>query len=300
MLARRPSRLFYFFATASRCLQFTPAEVLVRRGKQRAASLVARRAGAQVNQGSVGPTERSIRFRPLGVTISGVRTNDPLAAAGVESRSKVEQLLRTSVSAALAEARSNPHPWYRCQSLTAVAAEIESESDAVAVLDEALEAATEQEEPNRVVSVASWPIGELVQRALRDVSADVAALLTIIGREPNPVRRADALLSLLHAVIQEQQLRHDVLMPLLSACSMSRGWKCRRILQVTALALAPINGKMAEHVISRIPESRESRRAKEMLKRRQWIWPRQARTIKQQKARAEEELENGGPTSGCT
>ena len=45
------------YAAASRCLQFAPAEVLVCRGKQRAASLVARRAGAQVNQGYVGQTE---------------------------------------------------------------------------------------------------------------------------------------------------------------------------------------------------------------------------------------------------
>jgi hypothetical protein len=196
---------------------------------------------------------------------------DPRAVAGAESRSKVTRLLPTDFAAALAEARSNPHPWYRCQSLTSVAEEVPDDASATALLDEALTAAKEQEEPNRIVSVASWPIGLLTRRSLRDVSGDVAELLEIVSREPNPIRRADALLLLLRAVIRDQQLRHDVLVQLLSACSSTRSWKARRILKFAALAL--VQGKMAEHVISQIPESRESRRAKEMLERRQWTWP---------------------------
>jgi len=82
-----------------------------------------------------------------------------------------------------------------------VAAEIKSEAGAAAVLHEALAAAKEQEEPNRIVSVATWPIGVFVRRAIGDVSAIVPELLEIISREPNPVRRADALALLLGAVL---------------------------------------------------------------------------------------------------
>jgi hypothetical protein len=144
---------------------------------------------------------------------------------------------------------------------------------AVSVLQEALDAAKKQEEPNRIVSVASWPVSVLVRRRLGDMSGVVAELLTIIGREPNPVRRADALLLLFEAVMSDPQLRHTVLVSLLEACSASHSWKSRRILQFAALAVAKENRGVAKDIISRIPESRESRRAKRMLMRREWLGP---------------------------
>jgi hypothetical protein len=197
-----------------------------------------------------------------------MRTIDERTRAGVASRARVDVLVASSVPDALAEARANPHPWYRCQSLASVAAEIADDAEAMGVLQEALDAAKEQDEPNRVVTVAAWPLSVLVRRSLRDVSGDVADLLAIIAPEPNPVRRADALLMLLQAVMRDRDLRDAVLAPLLHACAESRGWKARQILGRTALSLAAVNGKLAQEVIARIPESREARRARQRLKRR--------------------------------
>jgi hypothetical protein len=186
--------------------------------------------------------------------------------AGVESRAKVHALIESgNIFTALAEARSNPHPWYRCQSLSAVASEITNESRAESVLQEAMRAAREQQEPNRVVSVASWPISVYSRRGSRGIAVLVTELLQIISTEPNPIRRADALYLLLGAVLSDQALRDRVLPALLESCSAAHGWKSRRILQFTALAVARDSVETARDIIHRIPESRESRRAKRML-----------------------------------
>ena len=198
---------------------------------------------------------------------------DPQTRAGVASRGRVYTLMTSDLPAALAEARSNPHPWYRCQSLATVAADVTDPTEAARILEEALEAAREQEEPNRIVSVAAWPISEIVRRSLGDVSEVITELLDVISREPNPVRRGDALLLLLEAVMPDPRLREIVLEPLLHACTTGHGWKCRRILQHTALAVATANRKLAEQLMARIPESRESRRGKDMLKKREWLGP---------------------------
>lgn len=198
-----------------------------------------------------------------------LRRIDSQTAEGVAGRDRVNGLAGTDPRAALTAARANPHPWYRCQSLARVAAEIADESKATSILREALAAAREQEEPNRIVSVSAWPISILVRRSLCDVSHIVGELLAIIGREPNPVRRGDALLMLLEAVIRDRSLRRTVLEPLLQACAEGRGWKSRRTLQFAALALAVEDPEAALDVARRIPESRQSRRAKKMLEQRE-------------------------------
>jgi hypothetical protein len=202
-----------------------------------------------------------------------MRTTDSVTAAGVASRAKVHALVvADDLRAAAAEARANPHPWYRCQSLAHVAWAAKDDEKAAKLLREAIDTAKKQEEPNRIVSVASYAVSVCIERALNDMSLVVPELLQIISVEPNPIRRADALLLLLEAVMRDRNLRLMVLDALFAACAQSRGWKGRRILQFAALALAN-HQQLAREVLSRIPESRELRRAKAMLARRQWVGP---------------------------
>ena len=129
-------------------------------------------------------------------------------------------------------------------------------------------AAFAQTEPNRVVTVAAWPVSEMVARHSPDTAAIVARLLTTIEPEPNPVRRGDALLTLLGAVFPVPDLRHAVLAPLLAAVGSAKGWKSRRIAQFTALQMAEESRAAAEAIVAGMPPSREQRRAGKMLEER--------------------------------
>jgi hypothetical protein len=193
-------------------------------------------------------------------------TIDARVRAGVEGRSRVENLIRSNVGQAVEEARAIAHPWYRCQSLTRAAAELKKPDSADALLREALAAAHEQAEPNRIVTVAAWPIRVLVQRGAAGVANEVERLLRIIAPEPNPIRRADALLMLLGAVFPDAALRRRVLEPLLAACLASRGWKGRRILQFTAALMAGESREAAERVLALIPPSKERKRAESLVR----------------------------------
>jgi hypothetical protein len=130
---------------------------------------------------------------------------------GVQGRTSVDRLVGYDTDAALKKARGIKHPWYRCQALTSVGAVLQSAKDACAVLEEALSAANELEEPNRIVTVSSWPIHVLVERNLRDVKRDVEHLLEVISSEPHSLRRSDALLSLFGATFPNKVNRHRVL-----------------------------------------------------------------------------------------
>jgi hypothetical protein len=187
---------------------------------------------------------------------------------GVVERDRVDSLRSRDVSAALTVARRIAHPWYRCQSLAAVASSMDDNRRAGAVLDEALAAAFAQSEPNRVVTVASWPVRVMVARHSADTSAVVKRLLATIDPEPNPVRRGDALLALLYAVFPLEELRHAVLAPLLAAVRSSRGWKSRRITQFAALLMAEESQTAAEAIVAEMPPSREQRRTRKQLEER--------------------------------
>src|SRR5215213_7284958 len=77
---------------------------------------------------------------------------------GVNKRELVGKLARSEPARALEIARSISEPWYRCQSLAHVALYLEDQKQFKKVIGEALAAAYEQTEPNRIVSVASWAV----------------------------------------------------------------------------------------------------------------------------------------------
>ena len=117
----------------------------------------------------------------------------------VTKRDLVGKLAGSETDRALEIARSISGPWYRCQALAHVAWNLENQKLFNKVIEEALVAAHEQTEPNRIVSVASWAVRAMVKKGDRRLGTVVAELLQKIQLESNPVRQADALLLLFEA-----------------------------------------------------------------------------------------------------
>jgi hypothetical protein len=174
----------------------------------------------------------------------------------VRGRAEVGKLLPSNPVAALDRARAIQHPWYRCQSLTNVAENEKSRSVAVRLLNEALRAAREQTEPNRVVSVASWPLRELVKRDASAARAVTEELLRTICTEPHGLRRLDGLNRILWAVADNAELRQLVQPAFSNAASQSAGWRTERTVAFMATYLAKWDRPFAQALL----ESREPNR----------------------------------------
>jgi len=149
--------------------------------------------------------------------------------------------------------------------MAAVAGKTPDIAEAKRLLVLALAAAREQDEPNRVVTVASWPLSILTNLDRGQTQHHVAQLLCIIADEPNCIRRADALLALLSAVHKDEQLRRSVVTPLLGAIKESKGRKAPRILGLLCLLLAVHDRQYALDVLGIIPERREIRQARRLI-----------------------------------
>ena len=122
-----------------------------------------------------------------------------------QQRDEASRIASTDASRALAIARAIEDPWFRCQALAAAAVCL-SPPLSLRVIDEAFESANELKEPNRLVTVSSWPLKALVLSGDRSrVQSEGARLLASISKEPSPVRRADALRFLLGATAPAQQ-----------------------------------------------------------------------------------------------
>ena len=174
---------------------------------------------------------------------------------------------------ALEMARSISDPWYRCQSLAQVAWHLEDQRQLKKVIDEALAAAFEIDEPNRIVSVASWAVRVMVKKGDRRLSSVVGELLSKIQLEPNPVRQADALLLLFEAVYYKRELREVVLNPLLRACEQMNSWKRPRILSDVALILAIDDPNRAAQVVDMIGDGPRSRQTRRDMVAGKWLGP---------------------------
>jgi hypothetical protein len=115
---------------------------------------------------------------------------DSIVQAGVAGRGRVHQFVAKHVNEALSLAKTIAHPWYRCQALAEVGEMLADPARALEVLRLALASAHELEEPNRIVTVASWPLLILVARNFGDLSTEVDRLLAIISSEPHSLRRS--------------------------------------------------------------------------------------------------------------
>ena len=157
----------------------------------------------------------------------------------VVQRGNVGHLLRSNLPEALRIARSVEDPWYRCQSLAAVAGATQDPRERRELVEESFRAAEQQSEPNRVVTVSAWPM-EVLARDLpaEEIEARIERLADRLSAEPHAVRRCDALFMVAY------QLRDGALRPFVYAAKRfaqeareGHGWKRDRNLRDLAVLL---------------------------------------------------------------
>jgi len=193
----------------------------------------------------------------------------------VRLRSEVKELVKTDFGKALEVARTISQGWYRCQSLAEVALEMKnSKPEFLRIVKEALQAAMETEQPNRIVSASSWVIWIMAKREdIKDteISPIVERMLEIMREEPHPVKRADALFFLLEAVYSRKKFRTIVLNPLLDACREMKSWKKPRTLGEIVLVLAADDMNSAKTVLEMIDKETKKQRLLEEIKENRWL-----------------------------
>lgn len=130
----------------------------------------------------------------------------PEDAAG---RKRAAELAPLDAARALRAARAIKHPWYRCQALSMTAEHLRG-PEREAALMAALAAAWEQDEVNRIVTVAAWPIRGLAGFASEAAGGQLAKLVRLAQTEPHHLRRSHALLALAGAVSEHPPLLERV------------------------------------------------------------------------------------------
>src|SRR6266850_3077463 len=122
-------------------------------------------------------------------------------SSGTQQRDHVASIAATQPERALELAREIDDAWFRCQALSIAAVQISDQRTRDQAIADAFTSANDLREPNRVVTVSSWPVKALALTGnIARVSSETGRLLKIISTEESPVRRADALRYLLGGV----------------------------------------------------------------------------------------------------
>lgn len=184
----------------------------------------------------------------------------------VAGRTRVGKLAPLDTGRALKAAHAIKHPWYRCQALS-MAAEYMTGPDQRRVLMSALAAAQELGEVNRIVSVSSWPIRELVAADSGSAGKYVVALVALAETEPHNLRRAHALQALALAVSSCPDLLGCVVPALVTALIGGHGTRIDRCIRDTfelvqsvrpdlawSVAMHHKPGNQQSRLLARIPE----------------------------------------------
>jgi len=179
----------------------------------------------------------------------------------IRGRSATDRLLPHSPVEALTVARAIRHPWYRCQALSAVGQALRSRTEALRVLNESLAAAHEQVEPNRVVTVAAWPLRHLLRLDRAAAEEKVERLLELAAAEPHGLRRLHALNSLLWAIADDPALRTKVAEVYLNTARACSGWRTERTIAFMAQYITTLDAPLAKRLLSGRAPSRFIRRA---------------------------------------
>ncbi|KGF73557.1 hypothetical protein DO97_18915 [Neosynechococcus sphagnicola sy1] len=190
---------------------------------------------------------------------------------GQDPRQKVWELCQVDLDAAYCLAHKAQWYWYRCQALAAVAWHTKPKPKFLKIANEALEAAAEIQEPNRIVSCSAWVIYAMANRSDVSIQSSVEKLLEVIRSEENPVCQADALLLLFEAVFRKKNMRKIVLSPLLEACQKMKSWKQPRILKDISLILAIDDLTLANEVVEMIKKESIRQQAKESIDKGKWL-----------------------------
>lgn len=187
------------------------------------------------------------------------------AGKDVWGRTKVHELASMDARAALKVARAIGHAWYRCQALAALAQANPSHPQAKSWVIEALDAAYSQSEPNRVASVALWPLRILVRTDIASASAHTKRLLGVIAQEAHGLRRLDGLRAILIAVASDPCLREEALRPFLATATKSTGWRTERIIGAVASVLADFDVEASKALLQSRPPTRFTRNSRAQL-----------------------------------
>ena len=180
-------------------------------------------------------------------------------------RTATDLLLPHDPAGALATARAIHHPWYRCQALASVAEALTLKSDALHILGESLAAAHEQHEPNRVVTVASWPLRCLLKIDRNGAVKEVEALLSLAATESHGLRRLHALDALLGAIAQDAPLRERVAEPFLATADICFGWRAECAIALMAQCIATVDFRLAKRMIASRKPNRFINRARHAI-----------------------------------
>ena len=190
-------------------------------------------------------------------------------SSATAQRDAVAAIAAAKPRQALELARRIVDPWFRCQALSIAAVHERDRRARERAIQDAFAAATELTDPNRIVTVASWPVKALaLTRNHGKASAEVDRLLRIIAAEGSPVRRADALRYLLGSVSGG---RNDVIQRVArafaAAClapldSGGRNTKGESHLEECLPAIAQIDPALAKTILGRLTPSRSARAAR--------------------------------------
>ena len=150
----------------------------------------------------------------------------------VRGRAQVSRLAATDAKAALKLADTIAHAWYRCQALTAAAEQLRGREQ-LAALAKAFAAAKEQSEPNRIVTVASWPVGAVAKVNPALAAEWIAELMVIAETEPHNLRRAHALQALAFVTSPNPEILGLVIPALAEALLGGQGPRIDRVIRDT-------------------------------------------------------------------
>jgi hypothetical protein len=190
-------------------------------------------------------------------------------SSATQERNRVASLAASQPQKALELARTIADPWFRCQALSIAAVHSTDRRAQGRAIKDAFASANELREPNRVVTVSSWPIKVLVLAGNNArVPHEVTRLLSVISTEASPVRRADALRYLLGSVsASTTAVARRVAGEFAAAClapleSGKRNAKGESHLEECLPAIAQIDRDLAERLILRLPPARSERAAR--------------------------------------
>jgi hypothetical protein len=185
---------------------------------------------------------------------------------GTQQRNRVTAIAKAKPREALALARSINDPWFRCQALSIAAVHAPDRRSQKIAIDDAFSAANELGEPNRVVTVSSWPVKALaLSGQMSGVSMEVTRLLQVVATEPSPVRRADALRYLLGSVsIAPMAVARRVVRAFAAAClaplqSGKKNSKGESNLEMCLPGIACIDSAFAERLLGQLAPARSER-----------------------------------------
>ena len=183
----------------------------------------------------------------------------------VAGRSRVQALVMTDANKALKVARAIRHPWYRCQSLSTVAEHWGTAAQRMAVLNEAVRAAEEQAEINRIVTVASWPLRVMASIDADATSRHLRRMVELANQEAHTLRRADALFSLAGAVSDRRELLAKVVPSLAESLLQSYGWRTDRLIEFSVDLVKAVMPEVLGALVAHHRPGRKKQRLEDSL-----------------------------------